>query len=290
MITIQVPATSANCSIGFDFLGLALSWTSHISFELAESFSITGCPKAYQGVDNLVYQSFVATCQKANVEVPPLHIHIDSDIPFARGLGSSSQCIAAGICGANTLLNLGLSEKEKLDIAVEIEGHPDNVAPALFGGLCACVPTANQDQFIRIKLGANDWKALLVIPETEIATKEARRVLPATLPLKDAALQAGRSFLFSYAWQQRDEALLYEMCVDKIHEPYRAKLIAQYQALKALADRHNVPFWISGSGSTMAFVSQREDILTTLKDQIAKDFPTLQLRLAQVSDTGAEVI
>lgn len=290
MITIQVPATSANCSIGFDFLGLALSWTSRISFELAESFSITGCPKAYQGTDNLVYQAFVATCKKAKVEVPPLHIHIDSDIPFARGLGSSSQCIAAGICGANTLLNLGLSDEKKLDIAVEIEGHPDNVAPALFGGLCACVPRAKQDQFIRIKLDANDWKALLVIPETEIATKEARRVLPATLPLKDAALQAGRSFLFSYAWQQKDEALLYEMCVDKIHEPYRAKLIAQYQDLKTLADQHRVPFWISGSGSTMAFVSQREDILTLLHDQIAKDFPSLQLRLAKVSDTGAEVI
>ena len=80
------------------------------------------------------------------------------------------------------------------------------------------------------------------------------------------------------------------MCVDKIHEPYRAKLIAQYQDLKILADQYHVPFWISGSGSTMAFVSQREDILTLLQDQIAKDFPSLQLRRAQVSDSGAEVI
>lgn len=290
MITIQVPATSANCSIGFDFLGLALNWTSHISFELAPTFSITGCPKAYQGTDNLVYQSFVATCKKKQVEVPALHIHIDSDIPFARGLGSSSQCIAAGICGANALLNLGLSEEEKLEIAVEIEGHPDNVAPALFGGLCACVLDAKEERLVRIKLDANDWKALLVIPKTEIATKEARQVLPATLPLKEAALQAGRSFLFSYAWQQKDEVLLYKVCVDKIHEPYRAKLIAQYQELKSLADQYQVPFWISGSGSTMAFVSQREDLLMSLKNQIAALWPTIQLRLVQVSNSGAEVI
>ncbi len=289
MITVQVPATSANCSIGFDFLGLALNWTSHISFELAESFSITGCPEAYQGVDNLVYQSFVATCKRANVAVPALHIHIDSDIPFARGLGSSSQCIAAGICGADALLKLALSNEEKLDIAVEIEGHPDNVAPALFGGLCACVAD-QQDRLVQVKLAANDWKALLVIPQTEIATKEARRVLPATLPLKDAALQAGRSFLFSYAWQQKDERLLYQVCVDKIHEPYRAKLIDQYPKLKALADQYRVPFWISGSGSTMAFVSQREDVLKELKSQIATLWPTIGLRLAQVSDTGAEVL
>lgn len=290
MITIQVPATSANCSIGFDFLGLALDWTSQICFELSSTFRITGCPKEFQGQDNLVYQSFVKTCQRAEVEVPNIHIHIDSDIPFARGLGSSSQCIAAGIMGADALLHLGLSDKQKLDIAVEIEGHPDNVAPALFGGLNACIPDEKKEHLLRVQLKANEWKTLLVIPTTEISTKEARRVLPLSLSLKDAALQAGRSFLFAHAWQTKDESLLYEVCVDQIHEPYRAKLIAQYSILKTLADQNRVPFWISGSGSTMAFVSQKEKTLLALQDQIRALLPEVQTKLASVSNTGAEVV
>lgn len=290
MITIQVPATSANCSIGFDFLGLALDWTSHIGFELSPTFLITGCPKEFQGQDNLVYQSFVKTCQKAGVEIPTIHIHIDSDIPFARGLGSSSQCIAAGILGADALLNLNLSNEEKLAIALEIEGHPDNVAPALFGGLNACVPDEKKERLLRVALNANEWKTLLVIPSTEISTKEARRVLPTSLGLGNAALQAGRAFLFAHAWQAKDEALLYEVCVDQIHEPYRAKLIMQYDTLKALADQNHVPFWISGSGSTMAFVSQSEETLLALQKQVQALLPNVQTRLAAVSNVGAEVV
>lgn len=295
MITVKVPATSANCSIGFDCLGLALDWKSSITFEPADTLQITGCPPEYATADNLVYQAFAYTCKAVNLPVPGVHIHIDSDIPFARGLGSSSQCIAAGILGADAMCQLELDDREKLDIATEIEGHPDNVAPALRGGLCSCISTTDE-RILPIDLGAHDWKALVVIPDYEVSTKEARKVLPASIPLHDAAMQVGHALLFEYAWVHQDEKLLYEACVDVLHEPSRSKLIRDYPALAALAKQYKLPFWISGSGPTMAFVSQDEDQLRNLQNFIAcqeffgQNGQHLKLRLCKVSDSGAEVI
>ncbi len=299
MITVRTPATSANCSIGFDCLGLALDWKSKISFEPAETLKITGCPQEYAGEDNLVYQSFVYTCKACHVEVPGVHIHIDSDIPFARGLGSSSQCIAAGILGADALLGLHLGDRQKLDLATQIEGHPDNVAPALRGGLCSCVTKGNakdgNQEVLPIDLGAHGWHVLVVIPDYEVSTKEARKVLPASIPLHDAAMQVGHALLFEYAWVHGDENLLFEACVDVVHEPSRSKLIKDYPDLYALAQKDRIPFWISGSGPTMAFVSQNEDQLRNLQHYLAcrevleEMGSHLKLRLCKVSDQGAEV-
>lgn len=225
---------------------------------------------------------------KSGVDTPPVHIHIDSDIPFARGLGSSSQCVVAGLAGANLFASLGLDDERLLELAIEIEGHPDNVAPALLGGLNICVK--NEDRIIRVRLADNDWKALVVVPPYELSTAMARKALPGTIDHHDAAMQAGRAMLFEYAWMHKDENLLFDACRDVLHEPYRAKLIEDYPAMKQLADEHHIPFWISGSGSTMAFVSQSEERLAALKTCIEEKHPALDVRLARVSQKGVEAI
>lgn len=288
MITVRVPATSANCCVGFDSLGLALEWKSAISFEPADTLVITGCPAEYQNEDNLVWKAFAAACAAGGITAGGVHIHIDSDIPFARGLGSSSQCIAAGILGANALLGLNLSDEKMLETATDLEGHPDNAAPAFFGGLCTCV--SEEDRILHIRLESGGWKSLIVIPPYPISTHEARKVLPAQIPLHEAAMQTGRAILFEYAWVHREEKLLHEMCKDVLHEPYRAALIGDYPELKAIADRHEIPFWISGSGSTMIFVSQSEKQLEKAEADIRHLGLDVLLRKAAVSDKGAEVI
>lgn len=288
MITVQSPATSANCCVGFDSLGLALDWKSAISFEPADDLVITGCPPEYCTKDNLVYQAFVLAAETSGLEVPGIHIHIDSDIPFARGLGSSSQCIAAGLLGADALLSLGLGDERLLALATSLEGHPDNAAPALFGGLCVCVTEGGR--ILQTKLEAGGWKVLLVIPPYEVSTSEARKVLPACVSLHEAAMQAGRAMLFEHAWVHKDDELLYEACKDVLHEPSRSKLIKEYPAMKALSDTHHLPFWISGSGSTMAFVSQDEKRLRELKKQIDESGADVKTVLCRASSAGAQVV
>lgn len=287
MIKVRVPATSANCSIGFDTLGLALDWRSTIGFERADTFSITGCPAQFAAADNLVYQAFVYTCKKKHRQVPVVHIHIDSDIPFARGLGSSSQCVAAGILGADALLDLRLSLEDKLALAVELEGHPDNVAPALLGGMCACIMEG--DHFDYQNFGACSWQALAVVPAYEVSTPEARKVLPAAISLADASKQVGRAMLFEYAWIHGQEKRLAACCQDVLHEPARKALIAEYETCHALARQMEIPFWISGSGSTLLFVSQDrarlEEVERILKE---KELP-VQMRHCAISDQGADV-
>lgn len=288
MITVLAPATSANCSIGFDCLGLALDWKSKIYFEQTDEHLITGCPAQYCTQDNLVLISYLKTCEYAKVDPKKVHIHIDSDIPFARGLGSSSQCIVAGVLGADALMNLHLSDEQKLEVARQIEGHPDNVAPALFGGLIVCAN--HHDHLIKVKFPAGGWKALVVIPNYEVSTQEARKVLPTTLERNEVVQQVSHAMLFEYAWVHEQEELLKEVCHDFIHEPYRAKLIADYQKIRDLADQYGVPFWISGSGSTMALISQDPTKLKTIQAMIESFNSQLDCRVLNVCDTGAEVI
>lgn len=288
MITVRVPATSANCCIGFDSLGMALDWLGKFTFSQADALQITGCPKEYAGEDNLVYRGFVKAFEAAGQIVPPVHIHIDSSIPFARGLGSSSSCIAAGIIGANAWMGYPLTDAQTLQIAARLEGHPDNAAPALFGGLCIC--TASPQGIAMRSLDLEGWKALALIPQYEVSTPEARKVLPDSVSLKDAAAQCGNAMLFEYALQTKDEALLKSVCKDVLHEPYRKNLIQEYDWCKALADEMGLPFWISGSGPTLLFCSLDADRLHQAAKLLEEQFgQSVMIREMKIFNGKAQV-
>ena len=141
MIKITVPATSANIGIGYDTLGMAVSLYAHFTFDHADELVITGCPEEFQNEDNLVYQSFTQALGTWGVDPFPIALDIQTEIPVARGLGSSSTCVVAGIMGAAALTRHTVTREELVAMATAIEGHPDNVAPALLGAaVCSFTP------------------------------------------------------------------------------------------------------------------------------------------------------
>lgn len=283
MIRVSVPATSANCCVGYDSMGLALEWRARFTFAPADHLEITGCPEAYATEDNLVYQAFEKGCAYLNEETPGVHIHIDSDIPFARGLGSSATCIVGGLAAAFVWHHKELNPYEVLALATEMEGHPDNVAPAIFGSLCTSV--VDDESMIVCKTAMDPWHALAVIPNFEVLTAQARKCIPETISHHAAALQAARAVLFVQGLERGDQQLVCASCKDVLHEPYRAHLIPEYEHLSRTAASNLVPFWISGSGSTMLAISRDKNQLEQMAAWV-KDKYGFETRLLEPASEG----
>ena len=286
MIRVQVPATSANCCVGFDCLGVALDWFATFTFEKSDCLKVTGCPSVYQNEDNLVVLAFKKACECMKVKFPTFHLHIDSTIPFARGLGSSATCIVGGLMAANSWFDQPLNMSDLLILATEMEGHPDNVAPALFGGMVACFMDGNS--IYSQKVQSVDWKGVAMIPSYPISTHEARKVLPSTIAYGQACKQVGHALVFMKAYQTGDEELLAKSCVDFLHEPYRKKMIVEYDRICEFCQLRAIPMWISGSGSTMLALSKREDILDDLRSFICS-WSDMMCKEVKVSKKGAIV-
>lgn len=284
MIKVHVPATSANCCVGFDCMGMALDWNSTFEFMHSEKLEIEGCPEEYRNEDNLVVAAFRKTCDALGKEMPPFRLKIDSSIPFSRGLGSSATCIVAGLMGANAWFDSPLTKEDLLVLAIKMEGHPDNVAPALFGGIC--VSMMQEEKVWCRSLHAGDWHGLVIIPDEEVATREARKVLPETISFHEAKTQVAHAMLMEIALCRSDEELLAACSRDYLHEPYRAKLISSYGMVRELCEKHDLPLWISGSGSTMIVLSTDQKELYELK----KELSFLNTRMVKTARKGAEVL
>lgn len=284
MIRIRVPATSANLGPGFDSLGLALSLYNTFRFEISDRLEIRGCDDAHSGVDNHFVRAFEAAwfilhakdeaaAAGIQFEPPCVRLEIQADIPIARGLGSSAAMLAAGVGAAVALSRKGerkpFSEDEKdliLRIAAMLEGHPDNSAPAVYGGFCAAVtvPKAEDYAVARIlsarSLLPEDWTFHALIPPFELPTSKAREALPETVPLKDAVFNLGHAALAAIAFSRGDITMLGEACRDAIHQPYRKVLIPGYEDVAATASASGADaLWLSGAGPTiMALTAGRE--------------------------------
>lgn len=287
MISVYVPATSANCCVGFDTLGMAVDWWAKFSFEESDQLIITGCPKEFQNEDNLVVTSFLKTCNYLKKEMPKFSLTIDTDIPFSRGLGSSSTCVVAGILAADAWFHADLNKMEMLKIATEIEGHPDNVAPAIFGQAC----TSFVDDAARMTMiPCQDFKGLALIPNYPIQTSEARKVLPETIPYKEAIKQVAYALNFVQSLSSGNELILQKSCHDFLHEPYRAKLIKEFSSIKEYCMSIDLAFWISGSGSTMMALSLDQAKLDTLNNWMNKQYPDIECRKVAIAKKGAYVV
>ena len=289
MITVKVPATSANVGPGFDCMGLALNAYACVHFELIDKgFIICGCPAHWQNEDNLVYQSFCRVFAHLHRPVPPIKITIDTGmIPEARGLGSSAVCIVAGALAANSLCDHALSKAELLTLCNAIEGHPDNVAPAIYGGLC--ISFTKQDQVFTTRYDVSrQYRFIAMIPDYPILTADARRVLPDTLPYEDALFNLGRCAALAKALSEGDHTMLTHACEDRLHQPYRKVLFPQYDEIDALCQKHHVLTWyISGSGSTMMAVSEKQEVAEALSSAVLDKFPTWQCAIYHADTQGA---
>lgn len=254
MVYVRVPATSANMGAGFDSLGIALGLYNKINIEEIDSgIEIYNNSSGYvpTGERNLIYKAICAVFDEVGYRKKGIRIIQDSEIPMTRGLGSSSACIIGGMLAANVISGRKLSYGKILKLASEMEGHPDNVTPALFGGFCTAVSENDKIIYSSNKLVGN-IKFAVMIPDFFVSTKESRVTLPENVPFGDAAYNISRaSLLTSLLINGRYDDLKYAVN-DKLHQKYRKEGIPEFDdILRKSYELGSKATYLSGSGPTM---------------------------------------
>lgn len=300
VVTVTIPATTANLGPGFDCLGAALSLQNQFRFSLdssSDTFNITvsGLEAERVATDesNLAYQAFIKLYQYIGQSPPPVAIAITLKIPLARGLGSSATAIAAGLVGANVLAGSPLSMEEMIDLAIAIEGHPDNVVPALIGG-CRLATLATDGTWAIADI---PWDASVVpvvaIPDFELSTAEARRVLPQDYSRADAIFNMGHLGLLLRGLETGREDWLRAALQDRIHQPYRQALIKGYEAVQTAAlDAGAYGLVISGAGPALLALThndQAAEVAIALSTAWIGQGISVQTQVLHLDQTGAVI-
>ncbi len=290
MIKVTVPATSANLGIGYDTLGMAVSLYSHFTFDHAHTLTITGCPEEFQNRDNMVYVAFEQALEQWGMEPFPISIDIQTEIPVARGLGSSSTCVVAGIMGAAALTRRTVTREELVAMATALEGHPDNVAPALLGAaVCSFTPEGELPRCLRYNVSER-LRFITIIPPYEVHTSEARKVVPQEVPLSTAVWQMGRIAGLTRGLETGDTELIAAANDDRLQEPYRRKLIPDYDAIRSTCLEGGAKtIWISGSGSTLMAVTDDTIVAKFLQVRLREQFPTCETHILTCDTQGAQI-
>jgi homoserine kinase len=287
---VGVPATSANLGVGYDCLGMALDLVATFSFERADEVAITGCEERFRGTDNLVWTTMLTTYAALAADPVPAHIDIDSPIPLSGGLGSSATCVVAGVMAAMELCGSGYDRIRALDIATQIEGHPDNVAPAVLGGLVSSFVDDGDVCSTRYDV-APELRFVAIAPPYEVRTDDARRVVPTTVDTSTAVWQMGRCVATVHALETGDAALLGHACADRLHEPYRARLIPDYDVLRTTAlEAGASAFFISGSGSTCIAACDGDTEATSVSQAFAACRPGFWCATLHAANEGARIL
>ena len=277
-VTIRVPATTANLGPGFDAFGCALQLYTDVTFEETESgLEITGCDEEFAGPDNLAYVSYCAVLASLSEEIKGVKIHIDANIPICRGLGSSAALLVAGAMGANVLRGNRLSTQGLLNITNAMEGHPDNLAPAFFGGLTASMVDNGLPVAVNFPLHP-DWEFLALVPDFNMPTVKARAVLPEQVSRADAIYNIAHGALVLKALELGDEKLLRNAMQDKLHQPYRKHMMEDYETIESIARTAGAAFCLSGAGPTLLCITRDK----TLKEKLAEKLPKLTKRNWQI--------
>ena len=242
-VVVDVPATTANLGPGFDCLGAALDLNNRFAMRRIEGngerfeLIIEGSEGSHLrgGPDNLVYRAAQRVWKAAGLEPVALEARVRLAVPPARGLGSSATAIVAGLMGANALVGDPLSKEKLLELAIDIEGHPDNVVPSLLGGLCMTAKAASQ----RWRVVRCEWtpavKAVVAIPSIRLSTSEARRAMPKAIPVSDAVVNLGALTLLLQGLRTGNGDLISDGMHDRLHEPYRWRLIKGGDQVKSSA-------------------------------------------------------
>ncbi len=267
-VTVRVPATTANLGPGFDSVGCAFSLYNVISFEPAETLVFEGCEEQYKNEENLALVGFDAVLAATNNKRGGLKITFhEINIPVSRGLGSSSSLLVAGALAADYLYDCNLTKGELLCICNRLEGHPDNLSPAIYGGLTASMVSHGTPYSVSYNIHRN-LHFVALIPDFTLLTSVARAVLPKTVPFADAVFNESRVAILLKALETGDGHLISLSLRDTLHQPYRKHLIKDYDMVKYCAKQCGaLAFCISGAGSTcLCLASDDMNFSDNLKD------------------------
>jgi homoserine kinase len=303
-VTVKVPATTANLGPGFDCIGAALTLYNQFKFTISSTGTDKLCQITVTGLEaervktdesNLAYQAFAKFYQQLGKKLPFVQIDIQLGIPLARGLGSSATAIVAGMVAANSLLGSLLDRQTIIQFAAAVEGHPDNVVPALLGGCCLAASSLHAD---------HDWVIcdipwhphlvpVVAIPDFELSTQTARQVLPDRYSRADAVFNTAHLGLLLRGLETGQENWLRSALQDRIHQPYRQALIPGYEVVQAAAITAGAyGLVISGAGPTLlalARFDQAQAVQSAMTNAWAcRDIPALVMVL-QMDTQGAIV-
>ncbi|WP_445636435.1 homoserine kinase [Nostoc sp. DSM 114161] len=256
-VTVTVPATTANLGPGFDCIGAALKLYNQFKFTRVEegglTIAVTGeeAQRVQTDESNLLYQAFIRFYQHIEQTPPSVKIEIQLGVPLARGLGSSATAIVGGLVAANQLEGAPISQSQVMELAIAMEGHPDNVVPALLGG-CRLAASGGAGWEICDVPWHQDIIPVVAIPDFELSTSEARRVLPTEVSRADAIFNTAHLGLLLRGLETGKAEWLKTALQDKLHQPYRKALIPGYDAVNLAAVTAGAyGMVISGAGPTL---------------------------------------
>ncbi|MEK7431741.1 MAG: homoserine kinase [Cyanobacteriota bacterium] len=261
---IKIPATTANLGSGFDIMGVALNMYNYLEIKESNltSLEIKNNTKGSINLDkkdNLIYKSIKRVFDEFGEKIPELDMKMEVNIPLSRGLGSSSSAISAGVFAGNILLNKNLSKNDLVKIATEIEGHPDNVAPCILGGIVLSL-CEDKKVFTKKILSNLDLKFIVVVPEFELSTEKARSVLPKKIVFADAVFNYSRRAFLVQGFYDNNIEMIKLGLDDKIHEQYRANLIEGFYAVKkAGLESGAIGTVLSGAGPSILAITTKNE-------------------------------
>ena len=265
MKIVRTYATSANLGPGFDAFGICLNLYNEYAFEVSNKYEINEFNEKYKNPENnLIIKSYEKVFNILNKKVIPIKLtELEHNIPTSRGLGSSASCIVSGVMIANNILGDILSIDDVFQIASDIEGHPDNVAPLIFGGLTC---SFKNDKFYTVKCSpSNDFIYTVCIPSFELKTSVARSVLPENVKMADAVSNISHSVALIKALELGNMELLKQANIDKLHQDYRFPLINDSAYFIDYAKNNPATCMISGAGPTILLIS-KESLNISYKD------------------------
>jgi homoserine kinase len=295
-ISIKVPATSANLGPGFDSLGLALDLWNETTIIPAIEYSVMvhgeGAERISPGENNLIIRAARRLAERVGKHMPPFHAHCVNHIPPGSGLGSSAAATLTGLLSANTLLGNALPHEDILNLGAEMEGHTDNIAPALLGGLV--ISTSNDGSVFahKVHVAMPPMQITAVVPDFHFPTKQTRAALPQHVSRQDAVHNIGRAALVTEAFRDGDLDLLGKAMTDALHQPYRVPLIPGAQAaIDAMKQAGASAVALSGAGPGLIAFSSKADPGIGLAATRAFEERGLSARCFQLkmSTHGAEI-
>lgn len=290
-VKVKVPATTANFGPGFDCLGMALPIYNEITVEetimpgsginiqIVNKHDDDGVLFIPTDENNIVYKSIELLYNSIGMSPSELKITIETNIPLTRGLGSSASVIIGGVMAANKLLGNPADEAAILSIAREVEGHLDNIVPAYAGGFCLSANDDDGSIFYQKLNWPKDWKINICVPDFELATNISRSILPECVKLKDAAFNLSHLGLLLKACENEDSELLKKALKDKIHEPYREKIVAGFSTIRDKFKNNNDVYGtvLSGAGPSVTVISNK-DAISEVSESVKQIWSELNIK------------